>query len=295
MQQLRATLGVARDLLRSDTAFRTGGTILLILLALAALSFAAPYGPNERRVVPIDRPPSPQYLLGTTSLGQDVFWLTTYAIRNSLAIAGLAVIISRSIAVLLGSFSGYVGGTIDRILSSFTDSFIVIPRLPLLILVSFMIRGSLNMFGLALLLGLLDWAWPSKRYRSQVLTLREEEFTQTAVFAGMGTFKIILREHLPFLIPFLLADAVSGFLFAIGMEVTLSVLGLSDLSSPTIGTMIYWAGYYQALLARRFWWLGAPIVASVLLVVGMYLVSISLGRYLDPRTRLRTLVARSTA
>jgi peptide/nickel transport system permease protein len=293
VQQFRATLGVARDLFRSDTAFRTGGTILVILLALGALSFAAPYGPNDRRVVHIDRPPSLEHVFGTTSLGQEVFWLTTYAIRNSLVIAGLAVIISRSIAVLLGSFSGYVGGGVDRVLSGFTDSFIVIPRLPLLILISFMIRGSLNMFGLAMLLGLLDWAWPSKRYRSQVLTLREEEFTQTAVFAGMGTFKIILREHLPFLIPFLLADAVSGFLFAIGMEVTLSVLGLSDLSSPTIGTMIYWAGYYQALLARRFWWLGAPIVTSVLLVVAMYLVSISLGRYLDPRTRLRSLVARS--
>ena len=295
MLQLRTTLGVGRDLFRSDAAFRTGGIILLIMLGLGALSFVAPYGPSDRRVVPIDRPPSLQYLFGTTSLGQDVFWLTTYAIRNSLVIAGLAVIISRSIAVVLGSFSGYVGGAVDRVLSGFTDSFIVIPRLPLLILISFMIRGSLNMFGLAVLLGLLDWAWPSKRYRSQVLTLREEEFTQTAVFAGMGTFKIILREHLPFLIPFLLADAVSGFLFAIGMEVTLSVLGLSDLGSPTIGTMIYWAGYYQALLARRFWWLGAPIVTSVLLVVGMYLVSISLGRYLDPRTRLKTLVARSAA
>jgi peptide/nickel transport system permease protein len=294
MQQFRATLGVGRDLFRSDTAFRTGSTILVIMLALGALSFVAPYGPGDRRVVPIDRPPSVQYVFGTTSLGQDVFWLTTYAIRNSLVIAGLAVIISRSIAVLLGSFSGYVGGAVDRVLSGFTDSFIVIPRLPLLILISFMIRGSLNMIGLAVLLGLLDWAWPSKRYRSQVLTLREEEFTQTAVFAGMGTFKIILREHLPFLIPFLLADAVSGFLFAIGMEVTLSVLGLSDLGSPTIGTMIYWAGYYQAMLARRFWWLGAPIVTSVLLVVGMYLVSISLGRYLDPRTRLKTLVARSS-
>jgi len=145
------------------------------------------------------------------------------------------------------------------------------------------------------LLGLLDWAWPSKRYRSQVLTLREEEFTKTATFAGMGTLKIILREHLPFLIPFLLADAVSGFLYAIGMEVTLSVLGLSDLGSPTIGTMIYWAGYYQALLARRFWWLGAPIITSVLLVVSMYLISISLGRYLDPRTRLKSMAARSAA
>jgi peptide/nickel transport system permease protein len=293
--QFRVTLGVARDLFRSDTAFRTGGSILVILLALGALSFVAPYGPTDRRVVPIDRPPSLQYVFGTTSLGQDVFWLTTYAIRNSLVIAGLAVLISRSIAVVLGSFSGYVGGGVDRLLSGFTDSFIVIPRLPLLILISFMIRGKLDMVGLAVLLGLLDWAWPSKRYRSQVLTLREEEFTKTAIFAGMGTLKIILREHLPFLIPFLLADAVSGFLFAIGMEVTLSVLGLSDLGSPTIGTMIYWAGYYQALLARRFWWLGAPIITSVLLVVGMYLVSISLGRYLDPRTRLKSLVARSAA
>jgi peptide/nickel transport system permease protein len=295
MQQLREALGAARDLSRSSAAFRTGSSILLLLLAAAALSFAAPYAPGDRRVVPVDRPPSLQYFLGTTSLGQDVFWLTTYAIRNSLFIAGLAVLIGRSIAVVLGSFTGYVGGGVDRVLSGITDSFIVIPRLPLLILISFMVRGALNMLWLAVLLGLLDWALPSKRYRSQVLTLREEEFTKTAVFAGMGTLRIILREHLPFLIPFLLADAVSGFLFAIGMEVTLSVLGLSDLSSPTIGTMIYWAGYYQALLTRRFWWLAAPIVASVLLVVAMYLVSMSLGTYLDPRTRLKSLVQRSAA
>ena len=295
MQQLRATWGVISDLFRASSAFRSGGILLMILLALAALSFVAPFGPNDRRVVPVDRPPSAQFIFGTTSLGQDVFWLTTYAIRNSLIIASLAVLIGRSIAVFLGSLSGYVGGSVDRVLSGITDSFIVIPRLPLLILISFMIRGTLNMVILAMLLGFLDWAWPSKRYRSQVLTLREEEFTQTATFSGMGTVKIILREHLPFLIPFLLADAVSGFLFAIGMEVTLSVLGLNDLGTPSIGTMIYWAGYYQALLARRFWWLAAPIISSVLLVVAMYLLSISLGQYLDPRTRLKALAARSAA
>jgi len=91
-----ASLGVTRDLLRSSPAFRTGGVILAILLVLGALSFVAPYGQGDRRVVPVDRPPSLQYIFGTTSLGQDVFWLTTYAIRNSLVIAGLAVIISRS-------------------------------------------------------------------------------------------------------------------------------------------------------------------------------------------------------
>lgn len=295
LEAVRSAGGALRDLVRSSGAFRIGAVVLVVMLALGALSFVAPFGPTDRRVVPNDRPPSLQFLFGTTSLGQDVFWLTTYAIRNSLFVAGLAVTISRTIAVLLGSFTGYIGGAVDRVLSSITESFIVIPRLPILILISFMVRGAMSLLLLALLLGLLDWAFPSKRYRAQVLTLREEEFTNTAVFAGMNPLKIILREHLPFLIPFLLADAVSGFLFAIGMEVTLSVLGLTDLGSPSIGTMIYWAGYYQALLARRFWWLAAPIITSVLLVVGMYLVSLGLGSYLDPRTRLKNLVARSSA
>ena len=116
-------------------------------------------------------------------------------------------------------------------LSSIVDSFIVIPRLPLVILIAAIMRGQMTHARLGVLLGLLDWAYPSKRYRAQILSLREREFTHTAVFAGMSTFKIVTQEHLPFLIPFLLADVVSGFLFAIGFEVTLSVLGLSDLSA----------------------------------------------------------------
>jgi peptide/nickel transport system permease protein len=283
---------VIKDLLRFSATFRWGALFLLIVLVLVGLSFVSPYDPFDRRVVPNNRPPSARFLLGTTSLGQDVFWLTTFAVRNSLIIAGLAVLIGRTIAVLIGTFAGYLGGTTDRVLSALTDTFIVIPRLPLLILISFILKGSLGFFTLALLLGLLDWAWPSKRYRAQILSLREEEFTQTAIFSGMSTFKIILREHFPFLIPFTLADMVSGFLFAIGFEITLAILGLSDLQLPTIGTMIYWANYYQSLLARRWWWLGTPIVVTILIVVAFYLLSTSLGRYLDPRTRLKNLVAR---
>jgi peptide/nickel transport system permease protein len=185
--------------------------------------------------------------------------------------------------------SGYLGGTFDRVLSSIVDSFIVIPRLPLLILIAFILRGQMTMLTLALLIGFLDWAYPSKRYRSQILTLREREFTQTAVFAGMSTWKIVLREHLPFIIPFLLADVVSGFLFAIGLEVTLSVLGLSDLDTQSIGTMIYWGIYYQALLSNRVWQLAAPIGASIVIVVGFYMVSTGLTVFLDPRMRLARL------
>jgi peptide/nickel transport system permease protein len=273
-------------------SFRWGALFLLVVLVLVGLSFVSPYDPLDRRVVPNNRPPSARFLLGTTSLGQDVFWLATFAIRNTLIIAGLAVLIGRSIAILLGSLAGYLGGIPDRLISALTDTFIVIPRLPLVILISFILKGHLNFFSLALLLGLLDWAFPSKRYRAQILSMREEEFTQTAIFSGMSTLKIILREHFPFLIPFALADMVSGFLFAIGFEITLAILGLSDLQLPTIGTMIYWANYYQSILARRWWWLATPIGITVLIVVAFYLLSSALGVYLDPRTRLKNLGAK---
>jgi peptide/nickel transport system permease protein len=151
----------------------------------------------------------------------------------------------------------------------------------------------MSILTLGLLIGLLDWAIPSKRYRSQILSLRERDFTHTAVFSGMRAFKIVTQEHLPFLIPFLLADLVSGFLFAIGLEVTLSILGLSDLDSQTIGTQIFWGNYYQALLTNRVWVLAAPIGASILVVIGFYLVSLGLSTYLDPRTRLARLAVKS--
>lgn len=278
-----------RDLFRYSPSFRYGSIILALAALLVTLSFFSPYRPDERRAVPRNEPPSFEYLMGTTSQGQDVFWMLTFAVRNTLMIAGIAVLIGRGIGVILGMMSGYIGGTVDRVLSSLVDSFIVIPRLPLLILIAAIMRGQMSILALALLIGILDWAYPSKRYRSQILSLREREFTHTAVFSGMSTWKIVVQEHLPFIIPFLLADVVSGFLFAIGIEVTLSVLGLSDLNTQTIGAMIYWGNYYQSLLTNRTWVIAAPIIASIIIVVGFYLVSVGLSEYLDPRKRLARL------
>jgi len=274
------------DLFRFSPAFRYGAIILAAVLVMVVLSFFSPYDPDTNRVVPRYKPPSAEYIFGTNGNGQDVFWILTFAIRNSLIVGSLAVLIGRGIGVMLGMISGYLGGTVDRILSSIVDSVIVIPRLPLVILLGAILHDSMTMPMLGVILGLLDWAYPSKRYRAQILSLRERGFTDTAVFAGMGTVKIVVQEHLPFLIPYLLADMVSGFLFAIGFEITLAILGLSDLSTPSIGTMIYWANYYNVMLANRLWILIPPIGASIIVVVGFYLVSLGLSTYLDPRSRI---------
>lgn len=277
---------VTKDLFRFSPSFRYGAIILIVTLVMVGLSFFSPYAPDEMRAVPTNKPPSAEHIFGTTSTGQDVFWMLTFAMRNTLMIGGLAVLIGRGIGVPLGLISGYLGGAVDRVISSIVDSVIVIPRLPLLILIASLMRGQLTLLSLGILIGLLDWAFPSKRYRAQVLSLREREFTNTAVFSGMSTWKIVIREHLPFIIPYLLADAVSGILFAIGFEVTLSSLGLSQMSMQSIGTMIYWGNYYGALLANRYWILVAPVVVAIFIVIGLYMMSTGISHYLDPRSRL---------
>ena len=281
-----------RDLLKFSPSFRFGSLILLLLAVMVVLSFFSPYEQYKlRRKVKRNQPPSAQYIFGTTSQGADVFWTTTFAIRNTIGIAGIATLIGRGIGVVLGMISGYLGGTFDRVTQSIVESVIVIPRLPLLILIGVILRDSLTIYSLGIMIGLLDWARPSKRYRAEILSLRERNFTHTAIFSGMSAVKIVIREHLPFIIPFLLADVISGFIFAIGIEITLSYLGLANLNSSTIGTMIYWGDYYQSLWVNRAWVLVVPVVTTILMVLGFYLVSIGLSEYLDPRKRLARIEA----
>ncbi|MYI41450.1 MAG: ABC transporter permease [Chloroflexi bacterium] len=285
-------LATIRDLFRYSLSFRFGSLILLFVAVLVVISFFAPYPPEKRRTVPRKmrgKPPSAEYVLGTTTLGQDVFWMTVTGIRNTLLIACIAVFIGRGIGVMLGMISGYLGGTTDRVIQSIVESVIVIQRLPLLILIAVILKGGLTFVSLGVLIGLLDWAYPSKRYRAQVLSLRERDFTHTAIFSGMSTRKIVLQEHLPFIVPFLLADIVSGFVFSIGIEVTLSYLGLNDLNSLSLGTMFFWANEWNSIFAGKPWVMVAPVVSVIIVAVGFYLVSIGISEYLDPRKRLLRL------
>jgi peptide/nickel transport system permease protein len=168
---------------------------------------------------------------------------------------------------------------------------VVLPVLPILILLSFLLQGQLSLVALALLLGLFGWPWDARLIRAQVLSLKERSFTRTAVYSGTPPLKLTLREHLPFVLPVVFATTINNMLWAIGMEVTLSVLGLSDVTVPTIGTTIFWANQHQALVAGVWWWLAAPIIVAVVLFLGLYLLFSSVNEFIDPRTRLRRIGA----
>jgi peptide/nickel transport system permease protein len=282
-------LTILRDLLKHDGRFRVAFVFLLAIVVLSLLSFVSPYDPGQTFMVPPDMPPSGEHLFGTSSRGQDVFWWMAFAVRNSLALGILTAIISRIIAIFVGLTAGYRGGWADRILMSINDSFVVMPVLPILILLSFLLRGQMSLMMLAFIMGLFGWPWDARLIRSQVLSLKERPFTRTAVYSGTSSFLITINEHLPFVLPVVFATTINNLLWSIGMEVTLSVLGLSNVTIPTIGTTIFWANQHQALVAGIWWWLGAPVVIAIILFLGLYLLFSSVNEYIDPRTRLRQM------
>lgn len=280
---------VIGELFKHDKRFAFGFTVLIIFIVISCVSFFSPYNMRAWNTVPRDLRPSTKHLLGTNSIGQDIFWQALVATKNSLLLGLIAAAISRVIAIVLGLLSGYKGGLFDRIVMVFNDSFIIIPMFPILILIASILRSSLSIPVLGVIIGLFGWAWDARLFRSQILSLREREFTKTAVVSGMKTYKIIATEHLPYIVPLIMAATINNVIWVIGMEVTLSMLGLSNLNTPTIGTMIYWALQYQAIFLEMWNWILTPVIICIVLILGLYMLSTSISEYLDPRTRLQMI------
>ena len=279
-----------RDLFR-DYRFALSFLVLCALLILALASIFAPDDPTLWGTVPRDLKPSRAYPLGTNSKGQDILWQASFAVRNSLIISVIAGVVSRNIAVLIGMIAGYKGGMTDRVLMFFCDSLLVIPLFLIIVMLAMLVRDRMNLVNLGLLLAFFGWAWDARVIRSQILSLREREFTQTAVLSGTGTLRLVLKEYLPFATPLVFSTLINNMAWAIGMEITLAILGLVNMDIPTLGTMLQWAITYQAMLLGYWSWLLTPIVLAVLLFVALYWLSTSISEYLDPRTRVQRVGA----
>jgi peptide/nickel transport system permease protein len=279
-----------RDLFR-DYRFTFSFSVLVIIVILAFLSFFSPFSPTLWNVVPRDMRPSADYLLGTDSNGQDIFWQATFAVRNSLIISLISALVSRVIAILVGMVAGYKGGKFDRVLMFLGDSLLVIPLFLIMVMLAMLVREYMNLVVLGLMLSFFGWAWDARLIRSMVLSLREREFTMTAILSGTGTVKLVMKEYMPFATPLIFSTLINNMSWAIGLEITLAFLGLVNLNIPTLGTMLNWAIYYQSILLGRWWWILTPVVLSLFMFIALYWLSVSISEYLDPRTRIQRVGA----
>jgi peptide/nickel transport system permease protein len=282
-------LKILRDLLRYNRSFAVGLSLLALVLAIAACSFFSPYDPRDVYLAPPDVPPSFAYPLGTTSRGQDTFWQLSVAIRNTLAFGLAVALLSRVLSLAIGLVAGYAGGRADRLLMSINDTFNIIPLFPILVLFYFVLREHMNWVLLALIMACLGWAYDARLIRSITMSLRTREFTEMSVFSGMSTRQIVTQEHLPYVMPIVFSTTMNNVNWSIGLEVTLSVLGFTNIDTPTIGVMLYWANQHAAMVAGIWWWIFFPVALVVVTFISFFLLSISMNEYIDPRSRLRRM------
>lgn len=251
------------------------GIVILAVFVLGSfiLPFFSSVDPSLQGTYLKNMPSSGEHILGTNALGQDIFWFLVFSVRNSL-ILGVAVSLGITLlSTAVGLSAGYIGGWYERIILLVIDAFITIPVFPILIVLSSLLQGNTSFLMVGLILVAFGWAWGARTVRSLALSLREREFVSTARFSGAGTLAILSHEIFPYVYSYTVVNFINTILFAINIQAALAVIGFSSVSVPTLGSILFWALNYNALFIGQITWLVAPIVATILLFLGLFLVS----------------------
>lgn len=261
--------------------------LAMLMTAVVVAIFApalAPYDPYETVTITIDdiyQPPSLVHLLGTDDGAKDVFSSLLYGARVSLVVGFAGALISVLVGGAIGLIAGYRGGWIGQGLMRFTDFFLVIPDLALLIVLVAIVGQSLR--NIILVIGLLGWTTTARLVRSQTLAVRERKFVVRAKAAGAGDWYTLRRHVIPQVLPLMLANTVLVVSLAIIAESTLAFLGLGDPRLISWGQMLN-LGFTRGAVAAGAWWaMIPPGIAIVWVVLSVTLIGNALEDLLNPK------------
>lgn len=235
-----------------------------------------------------NQPPSWEEPFGTDSQGRDLLAVLVLGTGLTLKVGLLAGLMGIVIGTAVGLVAAYYSGIVDLVLRWMIDVGLTIPPLLLLIVIASSLRGQLGSTEMALVIGLLSWFGPARQVRAQALVMRSAGYVLTARLSGRSGAAIIFLEILPNLLPFLMAALVLATSAAILSSIGLEALGLGPKDEPTLGMTVYWMLYYTAFMRGLWWWILSPIMLLVILFVALYLVSLGLDAFANPRLRQRT-------
>jgi peptide/nickel transport system permease protein len=269
---------------RRNQAAVFGLYVVLVFLALAALSpLLAPFQPLSIGKDSF-RPPDSTYLLGTDDLGRDLLSGVLWGARVSLLVGLLAAFTSTVIGVLVGSASGFYGGWADDLLMRLTEFFLVIPRFFLALIIVALFGSSI--WHIIFVIGILSWPVTARLVRAEFLSLKEKEFVEGVRAMGAPDRRIILRHLLPNAGPPIVISGSLQIARAILMEAGLSFLGLGDPNRMSWGVMLYNA---QRFLRHAWWTATFPGLAIFFIVMGFNLVGDGLNDALNPKQKGKEL------
>jgi peptide/nickel transport system permease protein len=260
---------------------------LVVIVFLFVLAFLGPYvgkwSYTDHDFNAFLQGPSLDHWFGTTQTGGDVYALTLRGMQKSLIIGLLVALFSTGMAALVGSFAGYFGGWVDRVLMWFVDLLLVLPAFLIIAILSPTFRGKTWLVFVILLAAFL-WMVTARIVRGMTISLREREYVLAARYMGVPAHKIIFRHILPNISSLLIVDATINVSAAVISETGLSYFGFGvQPPDVSLGTLI--ADGTQSATTYP-WLFGFAAGLLVAIVLAVNLVGDGLRDALDPTSGL---------
>ncbi len=275
------------------------GFSLLLMFALVAVfapqiappkSAYNPYMMPHQGFSPTPKAPSAEHIFGTTSGQYDIFYGVVWGTRTAFTIGLFVVGIAGLVGISLGAVAGYYGGIIDEILMRVVDIIWAIPTLVLAMAIVVAFGRGLDKVMIAL--AMLQWRWYARVIRSEILTLRDQDYVHAARTMGVSDFMIIFRHILP--------NAIYPVLIMASMDMGSMVITASFMSFVGLGAPKGFSDWGQMVaLARnyivgppddplKFWYtIAIPGACIILFVLAWNLIGDALRDAFDPKLRRR--------
>lgn len=278
---------VWRRFLRQPLPLGAAGVLVLLCLVALFAPLIAPYDPVEqfRRegLSELGEPlaPNARFWLGTDGVGRDLLSRLIYGSRISLGIGITANMIAITLALLIGGTAGFLGGKTDFAIMRFVDLVMSMPTFFVILLLVVIL--SPGVWVVITVISLFAWTYPARIFRSQILSLRNQDFIVAAQAIGVPRPRIFLRHLLPHVLPLVIVYLALGIPNTIFTEASLSFVGLGvPPPAPSWGSMIQnGMAYYRAAPWVAFF----PGLAIMITVVSFNLFGAGLREAMDPARR----------
>jgi len=241
-----------------------------------------PYDPDATEISQKLKPPSKMHLFGTDQLGRDVSTRMLHGARISLLVGFVAVGVSITIGILVGSAAGYFGGAVDSILMRFVDMMMCFPTFFLILTVVALLKP--NFWNVMIVIGLTSWMGTARFVRAEFLSLKQRDFVVAARALGASGPRIIFLHMLPNALAPVLVSATLGIAGAILTESGLSFLGFGvQPPNPSWGNILSDGRLY---IFDAWWMTLFPGLAILVTVLAFNLFGEGLRDALDPRLKI---------
>ena len=187
--------------------------------------------PMERHLVGVDKNSKyPLYLMGSDNLGRDLYSRIIYGSRISLSIGFIGIFISMTLAILFGGLAGFYGGITDWLIMRFSEFFILIPGLYLILFLRSILSSSMDSgqsyMIITVILSFVGWPGTARLIRGMVHSIKREDFIQNAILDGIPVISIIYKQIIPQMSSIIIVSIALGIPGFILGETVLSYLGL---------------------------------------------------------------------